>query len=185
MAAYFEELVGQENLKRKLSFYLDAFRETMRMPFLLFGGARGLGKTKFARETAKNLLNKDGSQRPLLEVNCSILKNIKTLFEGIYIPYIANSNGLSILWDESHALPVDISQALLTICNSDPNPVRNFTYEESTYSWDFTKLSFMFATTESDKLFPPLKDRFETVDFQNYKKDELKKIIAMNADETV
>ena len=179
--AYFENLVGQSLLKRKLGFYLDAFCKTRKMPFLMFGGARGSGKTQFARETAKHMKTEDGSDRLVLEVNCSIFKNLKTFFEGLYIPFIANANReINILWDESHNLPQDISQALLTICNSDPNPIRTMQYGDSVMTFDFQRMSFFFMTTETDKIFPPLKDRLETVDFEAYNKDELKKIIILN-----
>ena len=185
MAGYFDGLVGQDALKRKLGFYLDAFKATSRMPFLLFGGAKGCGKTAYAKAVAKNLTNKDGSKRPVLEINCSVLKNMRTFFEGVYLPFISNSKGLTIFFDESHNLPHDLAQALLTICNSDPNPIRNLQYEESNLEFDMQNISFFYASTETDKLFPPLKDRFEMVDFDRYTQDDLKKIISMNADETV
>ena len=38
------------------------------------------------------------------------------------------------------------------------------------------KLSY-FATTESDKLFPPLKDRLTTIDFEPYEYSELGEIL--------
>lgn len=179
--AYFENLVGQSLLKRKLGFYLDAFKETSRMPFLLFGGAKGFGKTKFARETAKHMKASDGTDRLILEINSSIFKNLKAFFEGLYIPFVANANKEMVLcFDEAHNLPNDISQALLTICNSDPNPIRTMQYGDSVMTFDFQRMSFFFMTTETDKIFPPLKDRLETVDFEAYNKDELKKIITLN-----
>ena len=46
---YFAELVGQEEVKRKLSFYLEAHAKTELVPFLNFVGAKGLGKTAFVR----------------------------------------------------------------------------------------------------------------------------------------
>lgn len=179
--AYFENLVGQSLLKRKLGFYLDAFKETSRMPFLLFGGAKGFGKTKFARETAKHMKSSDGTDRLILEINSSIFKNLKAFFEGLYIPFVANANKEMVLcFDEAHNLPNDISQALLTICNSDPNPIRTLQYGDTIMTFDFTRLSIMAMTTETDKIFPPLRDRFEIVDFEPYRKDELKKIVALN-----
>ena len=37
---YFPDLIGQEAVKRKLSFYLDAFHKTSQAPFLLMAGAK-------------------------------------------------------------------------------------------------------------------------------------------------
>ncbi len=63
---YFPDLVGQENVKKKLSFYLNAFEKTGVCPFLNLIGAKGLGKTEFAKAFAKNLYNEDGDKRAFL-----------------------------------------------------------------------------------------------------------------------
>ena len=57
MNNYFTGLIGQESVKKKLSFYLDAFHKTSVCPFLNLVGAKGLGKTEFAKAFAKNLYN--------------------------------------------------------------------------------------------------------------------------------
>ena len=57
----FEKLVGQKQIKSKLNFYIDVHKKTGVVPFLNFIGARGLGKTAYAREFAKNLKNKNGT----------------------------------------------------------------------------------------------------------------------------
>ena len=49
MNNYFPDLVGQDAVKKKLSFYLDAFEKTGVCPFLNLIGAKGLGKTEFAK----------------------------------------------------------------------------------------------------------------------------------------
>lgn len=181
---YFDGLIGQEPLKRKLSFYLDAFQNTSKMPFLLFNGAKGFGKTLFARKVAQNIKNQDGTVRPLLELNSSILRNNQMFFENIFLQYI-HGKAINILWDECHNIPKDLSQALLTICNTEKDPVRDFSWGESTYTFDFTKLTFIFATTEPDRIFPPLKDRMDVVDFQHYTDKEMIDIIKLNAGDAV
>ena len=70
---YFPDLVGQNAVKKKLSFYIEAFNKTSQSPFLLMAGAKGLGKTEFAKSYAKNLYNQDGEKRTFLELNCSTL----------------------------------------------------------------------------------------------------------------
>ena len=65
MNNYFDHLIGQDNVKKKLNFYIKAYHATSVCPFLNLVGAKGLGKTLFAKEFAKNLNNKDGSKRPL------------------------------------------------------------------------------------------------------------------------
>jgi Holliday junction resolvasome RuvABC ATP-dependent DNA helicase subunit len=41
----------------------------------------------------------------------------------------------------------------------------------------------MFATTESDKIFPPLKDRLTTIDFEDYSNEDLSKIFASQCED--
>jgi Holliday junction resolvasome RuvABC ATP-dependent DNA helicase subunit len=182
MNNYFSHLIGQDNVKKKLNFYLKAYHATSTCPFLNLVGAKGLGKTLFAKEFAKNLKNKDGAKRPFLELNCSTIKNNEQFFEQIFIPIIMN-NEITILFDEAHALPKDLTMAFLTIFNTEKTNTKDFTYEDQTFTFDFTKQTFIFATTESDKLFPPLKDRLTTVDFEQYSSDNLGEIIKMNCNE--
>lgn len=181
MNDYFSHLIGQDNVKKKLNFYLKAYHATSVCPFLNLVGAKGLGKTLFAKEFAKNLKNKDGSKRPFLELNCSTIKNNAQFFEQIFIPLIMN-NEITILFDEAHALPKDLTMAFLTIFNTEKTNIKEFVFEDQTFEFDFTKQTFIFATTESDKLFPPLKDRLSTVDFEPYNTDNLGEIIKLNCD---
>ena len=172
----FNELIGQENVKKKLSFYLKAFNKTSICPFLNFVGAKGLGKTEFAKSFARNLNNQDGSPRPFIEINCSTIKNNEAFFEQIFLPVIAN-NEVTILLDEAHALPKDLTNAFLTIFNTESTHVKDFHWEEQVFTFNFKKQTFLFATTESDKLFPPLKDRLTTIDFEPYEYSELGEIL--------
>jgi len=181
MNDYFSHLIGQDNVKKKLNFYLKAYHATNVCPFLNLVGAKGLGKTLFAKEFAKNLNNKDGSKRPFLELNCSTIKNNAQFFEQIFIPLIMN-NEITSLFDEAHALPKDLTMAFLTIFNTEKTNTKEFVYDDQTFTFDFTKQTFIFATTESDKLFPPLKDRLSTVDFEQYSSDNLSDIIKLNCD---
>lgn len=172
----FDHLIGQESVKRQLKFYIESFRQTSVMPFLLLESAKGSGKTAFARAVAGEMRDSNGIKRPLLEINCSVLKNVKHFVEGVFIPMI-NKNSVSIFLDETHALPYDLAQALLTICEVNTNPVREFSYDGSNLTFDFTKISIFFATTETHKIFPPLKDRLTSVQFEAYTVEELQKIV--------
>ena len=53
----FETLVGQNLVKKKLQFYKESYDTSKRMPFLFFVGAKGLGKTEFAKQLAKEIKN--------------------------------------------------------------------------------------------------------------------------------
>lgn len=175
---YFPDLVGQDSVKKKLSFYINAFNKTSQSPFLLMSGAKGLGKTEFAKAFAKNLHNQDGEKRTFLELNCSTIKNNEQFFEQIFLPLIAD-NEITILFDECHALPQDLTMAFLTIFNAEANSMKRFEWNEMTFEFNFKHQTFIFATTETDKIFPPLKDRLTVVDFEPYSEEDLGKIIEL------
>ena len=86
----------------------------------MLSGAKGLGKTEFAKAFAKNLVDNDGDKRAFLELNCSTIKNNEQFFEQIFLPLIAD-NEITILFDECHALPQDLTMAFLTIFNAEKN----------------------------------------------------------------
>jgi len=175
---YFNNLVGQHAVKKKLSFYLDAFEKTGVCPFLNLIGAKGLGKTEFAKAFAHNICNKEGDKRAFLELNCSTIKNNEAFFEQIFLPLICD-NEITILFDECHALPQDLTMAFLTIFNTEKDSRKSFEWNEMTFEFNFKKQTFIFATTESDKIFPPLKDRLTTIDFEPYTEDELAEIVKL------
>lgn len=179
---YFPNLIGQNAVKKKLSFYLDAFHKTSQAPFLLMAGAKGLGKTEFAKSFSDNLYNRDGDKRSFMEINCSTIKNNEAFFEQIFMNYIAN-NEVTILFDECHALPKDLTMAFLTIFNTEAKSRKTFSLDGNNFEFNFKDQTFIFATTETDKLFPPLKDRLTTIDFEPYSKSELAQIIKLCAPE--
>ena len=172
----FKNLIGQDEVKRQLSFYAEAQNASGIAPFLMMSGAKGLGKTEFAKEYANNLKNKDGSKRPFLEINCSTIKNANSFFEQIFLPIVMH-NEITILLDEAHMLPKDLVNAFLTVFNTEKGSYKEYHHAEQIFQFDFTKQNFIFATTEMDKLFPPFKDRLTIVDFRPYSVKELSQII--------
>jgi Holliday junction resolvasome RuvABC ATP-dependent DNA helicase subunit len=84
---------------------------------------------------------------------------------------------ITVLFDEAHELPKDVTNAFLTIFNTERGHTRDFHWRDGQYPFDFKQQTFLFATTEPDKLFPPLKDRLTTVDFEDYLPSELAQIL--------
>jgi Holliday junction resolvasome RuvABC ATP-dependent DNA helicase subunit len=166
----FDTLIGQDHIKKSFGFYIEAAKNGGIVPPLLLTGARGLGKTEYARQMAKNL------KKPLLELNCSTIKNNRQFFEQIFVPVVMN-NDVTILFDECHALPRDLQNAFLTIFNVEKGFRKHFEWDGSTMEFDFSRQSYLFATTEPDKIFAPLKDRFEEIDFRPYSSTEMAKIL--------
>ena len=164
------DLIGQKQLKKRLQFYTDSKKATGVIPFLMFNGAKGLGKTEFAKQFASTLGKK------MIEINCSTIRNGEQFFEQIFIPAILDKD-ITILFDEAHALPKDLVMAFLTIFNVEGAKTKRFDFGENSFVFDFQRQTFMFATTELDKLFPPFRDRLTVVDFVPYSSDELGKIM--------
>jgi Holliday junction resolvasome RuvABC ATP-dependent DNA helicase subunit len=171
----FEKLVGQEQIKSKLNFYIDVHKKTGVVPFLNFIGARGLGKTAYAREFAKNLKNKNGTEKKFIEINSSTIKSVAQFLEQVFVPHIQDKE-VTVLFDECHALPDSLVYTLLTVLNTEKSPKRSYRAGDEIYEFDFSKHHFLFATTESHDLFPPLKDRLTVVEFSDYSIDDLKGI---------
>lgn len=172
----FNNLIGQDEVKRQLSFFSKAQNKTGVAPFIMMSGAKGLGKTEFAKEYASNLKNRDGSKRPFLEINCSTIKNANAFFEQIFLPIVMH-NEVTILMDEAHMLPKDLVNAFLTVFNTEKGTYKEYHHAEQIFAFDFAKQNFIFATTELDKLFAPFKDRLTIVDFKPYTQQEMADII--------
>ena len=175
----FDNLVGQISVKKKLGFYLEAYNSTSIVPFLNFVGAKGLGKTEFAREFGRNVLNAEGNKRTFVEINSSTVKGVSQFFEQIYLPFILDKE-VTIFFDEAHALPKEVVMVFLSIFNTESGHEKTIIHKETSYTFDFKKQSFLFATTESDKIFAPFKDRLITVDFDNYSQSDLSQIFLNN-----
>lgn len=175
----FDKLVGQDSVKKKLGFYLEAYNSTSIVPFLNFVGAKGLGKTEFAREFGRNILNAEGNKRTFVEINSSTVKGVSQFFEQIYLPFILDKE-VTIFFDEAHALPKEVVMVFLSIFNTESGHEKTIVHKETAYTFDFKKHSFLFATTESDKIFAPFKDRLITIDFDNYSQEDLSQIFLNN-----
>jgi Holliday junction resolvasome RuvABC ATP-dependent DNA helicase subunit len=171
----FEDLIGQDHIKTRLNFYLEAHKATNLTPVLMFNGSKGMGKTEMAKKFAKNL------KKPLLEINCATIKNNQQFFEQIFMPVIMD-NEITILFDEAHNLPKELQQLFLIVFNIESARSKQVNWRESTFEFNFEKQTYIFATTELDKIFPPLKERFTVVDFKPYTEQQLGEIINKRLD---
>ena len=167
----YSEIVGQDKVKKKLNFLLDGYKKTKILPHLLFVAPRGCGKTFIAQKTAE-IMNRG---RTIL-VNCSTIKNVKQFLNQIMLPYVYNKDAV-VIFDEASELPRDVTMALLTILNPNQNNSNEFTFDEGTYSFHFNLNSFIFCTTEAQKIFHALLDRLYRIDLEDYSYADLGKII--------
>ena len=178
MDTTFPDIIGQESAKRVLNFHIGGFKATKVMPHLMFVAPKGCGKTTFAKSVARTLKGIDDAKR-YFEINCSTIKNVKQFFNQLVIPLMQDRDA-TILFDEASEIPKDVSMAMLTILNPNSENRTSFSFEDYTVDFDFSRLSFMFATTETQSVFHALMDRLERVDLEEYSIDEMGQIVAMN-----
>ena len=190
----FKEIVGQEKPKKELSFYLDSYMRTRMVPNMMIVAPKGQGKTTIARELARGLVQFDENgkpmevpskldptvmkpkRKPFVEVNCSTLKSVKQFINGLVIPYVQDKD-VTLLFDEASEIPRDVTMALLTILNPNPENRTTFSLDEYVCDFDFRRQTFIFATSEVQKVFHALADRLERITLEEYTISQLAQIV--------
>lgn len=181
--SYFDEMVGQEKTKNILGFYIDAFEKTEILPHMFIVGQRGQGKTMLATQVAKNLRSKTlGKVKPMLTINCSTLKNVRQFIEDIVLQYVRDQH-ITLFFDEAHEMPIPVQTCLLTVLNPNKHNMNTLRFEDYHIEFDFTKVSFIFATTDPQRVITPLKDRCRMIHMEEYKYDDLAEIIKTNSED--
>lgn len=176
----FDGAVGQHSVKQQLSLFIDAYKHTNRLPFINLITSKGGGKSFFARKFREGLKRSDGSRPPLLPLNGATLTSVDQFFEQVYPEWV--NNNACLFLDEIHNIPKQLQQIFLDILDVKDDPIREVTYEDIPYVFDFRKISFLAATTDQQKLVKPLRDRFEDVCFDDYSIDELYQIFCDKID---
>lgn len=180
--SYFDEMIGQSKTKKVLGFYIDAFEKTEILPHMFIVGQRGQGKTMLATQVAKNLHSKTlGHVKPMLTINCATLKNVRQFVEDIVLRYVRDQH-MTLFFDEVHELPESIQTCMLTVLNPNKNNINTLRFEDYNIEFDFSKISFIFATTDPQKVITPFKDRCRMVHMEEYKYDELGEIMEGNTE---
>lgn len=190
----FQNIVGQDKPKRELGFYLKSYLHTRLIPNMMIVAPKGQGKTTIARELAKGLVQFDENgevievpskidpmvmkpkRKPFVEVNCSTIKGVKQFINGLVIPYVQDKD-VTLLFDEASELPRDVTMALLTILNPNPENRTTFAMDEYVCDFDFKRQTFIFATSEIQKVFHALADRLERITLDEYSNEHLAAIV--------
>jgi Holliday junction resolvasome RuvABC ATP-dependent DNA helicase subunit len=167
----FENVIGQEEVVRKLKFFLRSHRQNLPFPSMLFTGSHGLGKTYVAKILASNM------GRRFLEINCATVVSTKEFIENILLEKIMGMKPVVVLLDEAHKLSGEVTTLLLSLIAPNDKGENVLEYRSWEIHYDLTKISTVFATTDSFKIFPPLVNRCETIYFRPYSNIELIKML--------
>lgn len=138
----------------------------------------GGGKTSLMREFAKNILV-NGKPPKYLEVNCGTIKSAAQFFDKVWNPYMLDKDAILAL-DEFHTIPDCLSTIFLTMFNTEKSHIRTVKLADSEIQIDFSRQIVMAGTTEPDRVFKPLRSRFECLSVAPYSKEDLIKIIQLN-----
>jgi Holliday junction resolvasome RuvABC ATP-dependent DNA helicase subunit len=184
----FPEIVGQEHTKKKLKFYLDSYHQTSLMPNVLLTAGKGCGKTLFAEKIAEQLLeyqNKkpvmkaDGvtpKKKSWIPLNAASIPNFRWFAEKVLVPHCVGKAS-TIFIDECSDLKEDVSTNLLTLLNPNTNNRNTLAFDEVNLDIDFRLNTFIFATTNVEKMNEPLVNRLKRFELQPYTKSDLGKVI--------
>lgn len=187
----FKGVIGQNAIKKRLFFYLQNYYDTKIINNILFTAPKGTGKNTIIRELAKALIEFGSDGNPILlqnglpkrktylEINCSTLTTVKNFVNDYLQPYICGEN-ITVCFDEIHKLNKELTCALLTILNPTKTNKNIFQYGDFTGEIDFTKQTFLFATSE--RVDMALENRLTRVTLDFYKPSELAAIIQLNCE---
>lgn len=179
----FAEIIGQDSVKDTLSLYIDAYKETERLPFFNFVASKGSGKSHIVRKFREGLRRKDGKRPPILEINSASVKNSKQFFEQVVPTWV--NNGAFLFCDEFHKMPEDVQSLLLTILEVKKDPIRTVEFDGVPYTFDFRQISFTCASTDSQKILGPLQDRLRDINLEEYSDEQLFDIFELNLENRV
>ena len=171
----FNDIIGQDGVKRKLGFFIDCYQRNGVSPHLFFVAPKGCGKTMLAIQYGKEMEIMNPEKKVRL-VNCSSIKGMKGFFDSIVIPHISDKD-VTFIFDEASELPKDVTMAMLTILNPNPQNKTTFSYMDYTVDFDFKRQTFLFCTSESHKVFHALADRLTRVDLESYSVTDLGEVL--------
>lgn len=175
----FPSVIGQDSAKRKLAFHLANAKTTGVFPHTLLVAPRGCGKTLIAKSIGKNLPSKNSpaSYKPFYEISCSSVRNLNQFYYSVLLPHGVDQEATFFL-DEASELPRDVTIALLTVLNPNPDNRTVLNTTDWTFECDFKKHTFLFATTEAHKIFHALVDRTERIELEEYTHPQLALIMS-------
>ncbi|MFA5312354.1 MAG: AAA family ATPase [Methanomassiliicoccales archaeon] len=167
----FDNIVGQDAARKKLSFYVRSHSPATPFPSMIFTGSHGLGKSYLSSKTAEAI------GREIVEVNCAAIPTATDFIEGVLFSKVLGSAPKTILMDEAHELSDEVTTLLLTLLNPNENHINYLNYKNWSIVYDMSKINIIFATTNAHAMFKPLLNRCTEIYFDPYNSDELFRIV--------
>lgn len=158
------DYVGQAALKERLSTHIQAaLIQDKQLPHIMLAGVPGCGKTTLAQIVAE-------------EFAAEFWSFIMPFKEKALIRFLRSCSGV-VLFDEIHRMTPKQQESLLPLIEDGyfqmPNGDRVYARE----------LTIIGATTEPEKIIPPLWDRFQIKPpFDEYTDEEMQQIVSSMAD---
>jgi len=169
-------VIGQDEAKKKLSFFVKSHSKETPFPTLLLTGSQGLGKTYLAEKVAKSL------GRELIEINCSGIETAEDFLQKVWVDQVfaGGDSPRTILLDEAHKLSFEVTTLLLSMLNPNASNKNNIIFNaDFDIEYNFYTCNIIFATTEAHMMFKPLLNRCTEVYLSRYNENDLFKILQM------
>lgn len=167
----FKSVVGQNQARQTLQFFIDSHQLANPFPTLLFTGGHGLGKSMFAALVAQAL------NRQLIEVNCSKVVTADDFMKVVFDDILDDRKPCTLFFDEAHELSDELTTILLTLLNPNKLNINKMQHKNLTLIWDLRLINTLFATTDAYRMFNPLRNRCQEIYFYPYSESELIQIV--------
>ncbi len=171
---YSASCIGQAKARKLLSHYYTTFKRTSIHRNILFLAPRGQGKSMLCAAIAEKL------KKPAYEIHAETIESIDYFFDCILLRYAINKD-VTLILDEIHTLKKSVAEFLLPILANNVNHRNTIRYGGSTFDIDFRQFTFLAATTESQKVLTPLRNRLKEITLVDYTLPELAAIVERGA----
>lgn len=176
----FEGIVGQDEVKKRLNFYLQNYQATGVFKSILFQASRGSGKSYFCENIARHLKEYNSNRiRKYIKISGGVIKSRREFIDSVVFPFLITSS-CTLDISEIHLLNSGAIGLILDLINPTPTNINTINIDGNNYSFDLRKFSFLASTTNSEKLPLTFLDRVEIVNLTQYSLKELSKIIQLN-----
>lgn len=180
----FSEIVGQESAKSQMRFLLESHNSTGIIRPMIFIAPKGQGKTRIASAFASRVVSKEtGKPKRFIKINCASISDasVSAFIDSVVDPHIGD-NEVTLFFDEASEISRAITFMFLTILDPENFTKTDYQHKDRVITFDLSKITWIFATSEPHKIFHALFDRFEHIDLKDYNTNELSQIMGKALD---